>query len=69
MARIQQIHPGNYRSSGNIDDEFSSVIRYLVSGEKGDFTLGELMSVLFDDTGTLKSVSYTHLTLPTSHLV
>jgi len=55
MARIQQIHPGNYRSSGNIDDEFSSVIRYLVSGEKGDYTLGELMSVLFDDTGTLKS--------------
>ena len=55
MARIQQIHPGNYRSSGNIDDEFNSVIRYLVSGEKGDYTLGELMSVLFDDTGTLKS--------------
>ena len=55
MARIQQIHPGNYRSSGNIDDEFSSVIRYLVSGEKGDYTLGELLSVLFDDTGTLKS--------------
>ena len=55
MARIQQIHPGNYRSSGNIDDEFSSVIRYLVSGEKRDYTLGELLSVLFDDTGTLKS--------------
>lgn len=55
MARLQQIHPGNYRSSGNIDDEFSSVIRYLVSGEKGDYTLGELLSVLFDDTGTLKS--------------
>ena len=53
MARIQQLHPGNYRSTGNIDDEFNSVIRYLVSGEKGDFTLGELMSVLFDSTGKL----------------
>lgn len=53
MARIQQLHPGNYRSTGNIDDEFNSVVRYLVSGEKGDFTLGELMSVLFDSTGKL----------------
>ena len=34
MARHPTIHPGNYRSSGNIDDEFSSVIRYLVSGEE-----------------------------------
>lgn len=53
MARLQQLHPSNYRSTGNIDDEFNSVIRYLVSGEKGDFTLGELMSVLFDSTGKL----------------
>ncbi len=53
MARIQQLHPGNYRSTGNIDDEFNSLIRYLVAGEKGDFTLGELMGVLFDSTGKL----------------
>ena len=53
MARIQQLHPSNYRSTGNIDDEFNSIIRYLVAGEKGDFTLGELLSVLFDNTGKL----------------
>ena len=53
MARIQQLHPGNYRSTGNIDDEFNSLIRYLVAGEKGDYTIGELLGVLFDSTGKL----------------
>ena len=48
MARIQQLHPGNYRSTGNVDDEFNSLIRYLVAGEKGDYTIGELLGVLFD---------------------
>lgn len=51
MARIRQQYPQNYGSSGNINTEFENVFRYLNSAELGNNTIGELMSVLFDDNG------------------
>jgi hypothetical protein len=51
MARIRQQFPQNYGSSGNINTEFESLIRYLNSAELGNKTLGELMRVLFDEDG------------------
>lgn len=51
MARLRQRNPQNYSSSGNINAEFESVIRYLNAAELGDKTVGELLSVLFDDDG------------------
>lgn len=51
MARIRQQHPQNYVSSGNIHTEFENLIRYLNVAERGNKTLGELLSVLFDEEG------------------
>lgn len=51
MARIRQQFPQNYGSSGNINTEFESLIRYINSAELGNKTLGELMRVLFDEDG------------------
>lgn len=52
MARLRQQFPQNYLTSGNIDAEFASVVRYLNSAELGSKTLGELLRQLFDDDGT-----------------
>lgn len=54
MARLRQIHPGNYRSSDRINDELEQVIRYINSAELGNKTLAELMRVLFDGDGTFR---------------
>jgi len=51
MARIRQQFPQNYGSSGNINTEFESVIRYLNAAEYGNKTLGELLDVLYDKNG------------------
>lgn len=51
MARLRQIHPQNYPSSGNINTEFESVIRYLNSAELGNKTLAELLGQIFDADG------------------
>lgn len=51
MPRLRQQNPGNYGSSGNISAEFENVVRYLNRAELGDKTIGELMSVIFDEDG------------------
>jgi hypothetical protein len=51
MARIRQQYPQNYGSSGNINTEFESVIRYLNAAELGNQTVGELFSKIFDANG------------------
>lgn len=51
MARIRQQYPQNYVSSGNINTEFESVIRYLNAAEYGNNTVGELLAKIFDTDG------------------
>ena len=51
MARIRQQFPQNYGSSGNINNEFESLIRYLNSAELGNNTVGELLAKIFDTDG------------------
>jgi len=51
MARLRQQHPQNYISSGNINTEFESVIRYLNAAEIGNKTIAELLKILFDENG------------------
>lgn len=51
MPRLRQQHPQNYVSSGNIHTEFENVVRYLNAAELGDKTVGELLSILFDERG------------------
>lgn len=51
MARLRQQYPQNYGSSGNINTEFESLIRYLNAAELGNFTVGELLKKLFDSEG------------------
>tara|TARA_B100000287_G_scaffold399358_1_gene417549 strand:- start:25744 stop:27576 length:1833 start_codon:yes stop_codon:yes gene_type:complete len=51
MARLRQQHPQNYVSSGNIHTDFENVIRYINSAELGDKTVGELLAVLFNESG------------------
>jgi len=54
MARLRQQHPQNYVSSGNIHTDFENVIRYLNAAELGDKTVGELLGVLFNESGVFK---------------
>jgi len=54
MARLRQQHPQNYVSSGNIHTDFENVIRYLNAAELGDKTVGELLGVLFDESGVFR---------------
>jgi len=51
MARLRQQYPQNYGSSGNINTEFESVVRYLNAAELGEKTIGELLAKLFDTSG------------------
>ncbi len=51
MARIRQQFPQNYGSSGNINNEFEGVIRYLNAAELGNNTVGELLAKIFDTDG------------------
>lgn len=51
MARIQQQNPNNYRSSALIHTDFENLIRYLVSSERGNKSLPEMMRLIFDDDG------------------
>ena len=54
MARLRQQHPQNYVSSGNIHTDFENVIRYLNAAELGDKTVGELLGVLFNESGVFR---------------
>lgn len=51
MARLRQQYPQNYGSTGNINTEFESIVRYLNSAELGDKTVAELLDILFDENG------------------
>lgn len=51
MARLRQLNPQNYHSSGMISAEFENLFRYLVAAELGHKTLGELLRQLFDEDG------------------
>lgn len=51
MSRLRQINSQNYHSSGSINDEFESIVRYLNSAEFGNKTVSELMDILFDEDG------------------
>jgi len=55
MARLKVLYPGNHTSSGNIGADIENIVRYLNSAEVGDFTLAELVKVLFDQDGVLKA--------------
>ena len=55
MARLKVLYPGNHTSSGNIGADIENIVRYLNSAENGDKTLSELVDVLFDNEGALKS--------------
>jgi hypothetical protein len=51
MARLRQQYPQNYGSSGNINTEFESVVRYLNAAELGENTVAELLAKIFDNSG------------------
>jgi hypothetical protein len=51
MARLRQQYPQNYGSSGNINTEFESVVRYLNAAELGENTVAELLAKIFDASG------------------
>lgn len=51
MARLQQLHPGDYRTSSNISAEIENIVRYLNSAELGNRTLRELLEAIFDNAG------------------
>lgn len=51
MGRLRLQNANNYVSSGNISAEFENLIRYLVSAEKGNLTLGEMLDQIFDEDG------------------
>tara|TARA_R110000851_G_scaffold45939_9_gene112176 strand:- start:2664 stop:4232 length:1569 start_codon:yes stop_codon:yes gene_type:complete len=53
MARLKVLYPGNHTSSSNIGADIENIVRYLNSAEVGDFTISELLSVMFDKNGTL----------------
>tara|TARA_B110000046_G_scaffold48087_1_gene53221 strand:- start:2657 stop:4225 length:1569 start_codon:yes stop_codon:yes gene_type:complete len=53
MARLKVLYPGNHTSSSNIGADIENIVRYLNSAEVGDFTISELLSVMFDNNGTL----------------
>jgi hypothetical protein len=53
MARLKVLYPGNHTSSSNIGADIENIVRYVNSAEVGDFTLQELLSVMFDKDGTL----------------
>ncbi len=55
MARLKVLYPGNHTSSGNIGADIENIVRYLNSAEVGDFTLAELVKVLFNEAGVLKA--------------
>mgnify|MGYP005657752057 FL=1 len=54
MARLRQQHPQNYVNSGNIHTDFENVIRYLNAAELGNKTVGELLKVLFNESGDFR---------------
>ena len=69
MARLRQQHPQNYVSSGNIHTDFENVIRYINAAELGDKTVGELLAVLFNETGDFTGPIEIRVVLMLIHLV
>lgn len=56
MARLRQQYPRNYGTSDNISLEFENLIRYLIAGERGNKTFGELMTLLFNADGEVEDI-------------
>lgn len=56
MGRLQQLNPSNYTASPRINEEFDSVIRYLVSAERGNKTLNEMLTQIFNVDGELENI-------------
>jgi hypothetical protein len=56
MSRLRQLNAQNYFSSGQINEEFESVVRYLNSAELGNKTIAELLDAIFDDDGNFDGV-------------
>jgi hypothetical protein len=54
VSRLRQLHPQNYISSGNINAEIESIVRYLNAAELGNKTVGELLDTLFDSEGNFE---------------
>lgn len=55
MARLKVLYPGNHTSSGNIGADIENIVRYLNSAELGDYTVAELLKVLYDNEGVLQA--------------
>jgi hypothetical protein len=53
MSRLRQYFANRYTSSEATNSEFENVIRYLNSAEIGNYTVGELLLKLFDDSGNV----------------
>ena len=53
MGRLRQFNPNNYGSASAIHAEFESIIRYIVAGERGSRSYGEMFQDLFDENGDL----------------
>lgn len=53
MGRISQQHVGDYGSIENINEEFQYLYQYLLSAERGQRTLNDMIAQLFDANGLL----------------
>lgn len=53
MGRIQQQHANDYGSIENIQEEFQYVYQYLLSAERGQRTISDMISQMFDAAGLL----------------
>ena len=51
MSRLRQLNSQNYNTSGQINTEFESVVRYLNAAEFGNKTLSELLDIIFTEAG------------------
>lgn len=51
MGRLRQLNPNNYGSSSAIHADIENLIRYIISGERGGKSYGEMFQDLFDENG------------------
>jgi hypothetical protein len=56
MSRLRQLNAQSYFSSGQINEEFESVVRYLNAAEFGNKTISELLDSIFDEDGNFDGV-------------
>lgn len=51
MSRLRQLNAQRYYTSGQINEEFESIVRYLNAAEFGNKTIAELLDLIYDDDG------------------